>query len=60
VTIKSKYISQALAAKFCLVPDNHADPKWYKIVVMPHVKQGILDNFLNQLSSELLYKRIES
>lgn len=60
VTIKSKFISQSLAAKFCLVPDNHEDPKWYKIVVMPHVKQGILDNFLNQLSGEVLYKRIES
>lgn len=60
VTIKSEYISSELATKFCLVPDNHEKPLWYKIVVMPHVKQGILDNFLSQLSSELLYKRIES
>lgn len=60
VTIKSQYISPGLASTYCLVPDNHEDPSWYKIVVMPHVKQGILDNFLNQLSSELLYKRIES
>ncbi len=60
VTLRSKYISADLAAKFCLVPDNHQEPKWYKIVVMPHVKQGILDNFVSQLSNELLYKRIES
>lgn len=59
VTIKSKYISHDLANKFCLVPDNHDHPKWYKIVLMHHVKQGTLDNFLNQLSSELQYKRIE-
>ncbi len=60
VTMKSKYISPALATTYCLVPDDHEDPSWYKIVVMPHVKQGILDNFLNQLSSELLYKDLES
>ncbi len=60
ITIKSKYISSELVNKFCLVPDNHDDPKWYKIVMMPHVKPGILDNFLNQLENELLDKRIES
>ncbi|MDI1355832.1 MAG: pyridoxal-dependent decarboxylase [bacterium] len=60
IAIKGQYISPALARKFMLVPDNHDDPRWYKIVMMPHVKQGILDNFLNQLSNELLYKRIES
>lgn len=60
VTIKSKYISEQLAEKFCLVPDNHDDPKWYKIVMMPHVKPGIIDNFIAQLSSEILYKNIES
>lgn len=60
VTMKSKYISPAIASQFCLVPDNHENPAWYKIVVMPHVKPGILDQFINQLSSELLYKRIGS
>lgn len=59
ITIKANYVSAHLAAKFCLVPDNHDDPKWYKIVVMPHVKQGILDNFVSQLGNELLYKSIE-
>ncbi len=58
VAIKSRYISIGLASKFCLVPDNHDDPKWYKIVVMPHVKQGVLDNFISQLSGELMYKNI--
>jgi len=59
VTIKSKYISGALANKFCLVPDNHEDPKWYKIVMMPHVKSGILDNFINQLENEVLSNRLK-
>ncbi|MEO8762062.1 MAG: pyridoxal-dependent decarboxylase, partial [Bacteroidia bacterium] len=54
IAIKSKYISSKLAKQFYLVPDTHEkDPKWYKIVVMPHVKQGVLDNFINHLSSEL-------
>ena len=60
ISIKARYVSPALAKKFMLVPDSHDDPKWYKIVMMPHVKQGILDNFLSQLSNELLYKRLVS
>lgn len=37
ITIKSEYLNEAIARKFGLVPDNHEDPKWYKIVVMDHV-----------------------
>ncbi len=37
VTIKSKYVKPEIAQKFGLVPDNHHDPKWYKIVIMDHV-----------------------
>ena len=60
IAIKSRFISETLANKFCLVPDNHANPKWYKIVVMPHVKPGILDNFLTELENEQVNKRIHS
>jgi tyrosine decarboxylase/aspartate 1-decarboxylase len=56
ITIKSKYISSALAARFLLVPDNHDNPSWYKIVVMPHVREGVLDAFRSQLSAELPYQ----
>ncbi|MDO8998670.1 MAG: pyridoxal-dependent decarboxylase [Bacteroidota bacterium] len=53
VTIDSEFISKELAHKYHLVPDNHNQkPNWYKIVVMPHVKQGIIDNFLNELKNE--------
>lgn len=53
VTINANYISKNLAQKFHLVPDNHNEkPNWYKIVVMPHVKQGIIDNFLTELKNE--------
>ena len=53
VTIDADYISHALAKKYHLVPDNHHEkPNWYKIVVMPHVRQGIIDNFLTELKNE--------
>lgn len=37
ITIKSKYVRKEIASKFGLVPDNHAAPKWFKIVIMDHV-----------------------
>jgi tyrosine decarboxylase/aspartate 1-decarboxylase len=57
VTIDARYISNELAMKYHLVPDNHdVKPNWYKIVVMPHVKQGIIDNFLAELKTEQILK----
>ncbi len=54
VTIKSKYITPKLAEKYLLVPDAHGDnAKWFKIVVMDHVQQGLLDRFLLDLDAEL-------
>lgn len=53
VTIDANFMSHELAMKYHLVPDNHAiKPNWYKIVVMPHVKHGIIDNFLTELKNE--------
>ena len=37
ITIQSKCMSKEIAHKFGLVPDNHHNPKWYKIVIMDHV-----------------------
>jgi tyrosine decarboxylase/aspartate 1-decarboxylase len=54
VTIKSNYISIKLAQKYNLVPDNHVNPSWFKIVVMPHVKDEIINNFLEELKTELV------
>lgn len=58
VTIAAACISKGLAGKYHLVPDNHQEPNWYKIVVMPHVKQGIIDNFLTELKNEQPVKRL--
>ena len=54
VTIKAKYISKELAHKYMLVPDVHdAKVKWWKIVVMDHVTQGLIDSFLADLDTNL-------
>jgi len=37
ITIRSKYVDADIASKFGLVPDNHTDPQWFKIVIMDHV-----------------------
>lgn len=37
ITIPSRFIRPEVAKKFGLVPDNHKDPQWYKIVIMEHV-----------------------
>ncbi len=53
IAIKSKYISEKLANKYYLVADSYEHkPKWFKIVVMPHVKKGAIDQFLSELKME--------
>ncbi len=37
LTIRSKCIDADTSEEFGLVPDNHVDPAWYKIVIMEHV-----------------------
>ena len=49
VTIRSDSISRELAEANWLVPDNHDDPEWYKIVVMDHVTIDKLQPFVEQL-----------
>ena len=55
VTIKSKFVSKELAKKFGLVPDNHLNPKWYKIVVMNHVSMEKLNLFISHLKEENVF-----
>lgn len=37
ITIKSEFLNTRIAQKYGLVPDDHQNPKWYKIVIMDHV-----------------------
>lgn len=52
VAIKARYVSKMLASEYHLVPDDHKKPNWYKIVVMPHVRRGVVDDFLTALKNE--------
>jgi tyrosine decarboxylase / aspartate 1-decarboxylase len=53
IAIKAKYMSAELADKFYLVANSYEfEAEWYKIVVMPHVKQGTIDSFLIELEGE--------
>ena len=54
VAIRGQYVTQELANKYMLVPDVHGNNvKWWKIVVMDHVKQGVIDSFLSDLDLSL-------
>lgn len=49
VTIKDTFVSPDLAAKYTLVPDNHKNPSWYKVVVMEHVSIEKLELLVEDL-----------
>ena len=51
VTIKNHFVPESVAKKYYLVPDDHAQPTWQKIVVMEHVTQDKLDEFLIDLTN---------
>lgn len=53
ITLKPDKIPTTLAEKYFLVPDDHQSPSWWKIVVMDHVTEGVLDNFLFDLDQGL-------
>ena len=53
IAIKSDCISEELAQRYHLIPNTSDErPDWWKIVVMQHVKKGMLDKFLLELESE--------
>jgi glutamate/tyrosine decarboxylase-like PLP-dependent enzyme len=49
VTIHSSGLEKSIIKKYGLVPDNHHDPTWFKIVVMDHVKGDKIQAFLQEL-----------
>ncbi|TNF50231.1 MAG: aspartate aminotransferase family protein [Bacteroidetes bacterium] len=52
VTIDSKSVDHKIAEHYHLVPDNHNDPKWFKIVVMDHVSIDKLMEFLTAIDEK--------
>lgn len=51
VTISAEHVPVELAIEFGLVPNNHHNPDWYKIVVMEHVVIEKLEKLLEKLPS---------
>lgn len=49
VTMKAENFPLNVAKKYHLVADNFDNPKWWKIVVMPHVEKHLIDEFLIDL-----------
>lgn len=49
VTLESNSLSKDIAGKYGLVPDNHSNPNWFKIVVMEHVQIENLQGLLNDI-----------
>lgn len=51
VTIRANQLTQPIIDRYCLVPDNHNAPAWYKIVVMNHVTVDALEPFIAELKA---------
>lgn len=49
VTIRAAHVSAQIAKEYGLVPDNHHEPNWYKIVIMEHVTNEKLIPLLEAL-----------
>ena len=56
LTIRSTSIDAKTAMEFGLVPDNHTDPKWYKIVIMEHVTIEKLLPLIERLKQQSLVR----
>jgi hypothetical protein len=52
VTIRAQHLNDDIIQKYGLVPDDHHDPAWYKLVVMSHVTVDSLEPFIEDLRSQ--------
>jgi tyrosine decarboxylase / aspartate 1-decarboxylase len=58
IAIDAQFISPELAHQYYLVANSYEnEPQWYKIVLMPHVRQGTIDNFLMDLEREISFQK---
>jgi glutamate/tyrosine decarboxylase-like PLP-dependent enzyme len=53
ITMKAQYIPVEVAEEFGLVPDNHSNPNWFKIVIMEHVTIEKLQPLIERLSGKM-------
>jgi len=53
VAIRAEYVPPETARRFLLVPDRHDDtPRWWKIIVMDHVRDALLEYFLEEIGEQ--------
>jgi glutamate/tyrosine decarboxylase-like PLP-dependent enzyme len=50
VAIKAQDVPKDLVKHYYLVPDDHRNPNWYKIVVMYHVDKKIINALIDHMS----------
>jgi tyrosine decarboxylase / aspartate 1-decarboxylase len=46
VAIKNKHMSRQIESHFGLVPDDVENPQWWRVVVMDHVDNALIDAFI--------------
>ncbi len=51
ITIRAEYINREIAVKYGLIPDDHLNPKWFKIVIMNHVSIEKLALLVEEIKS---------
>ncbi len=49
IAIRARFLTDEIIQKYGLVPDDHDDPAWYKVVVMSHVTVDALEPFIEDL-----------
>ncbi|MEL6536154.1 MAG: pyridoxal-dependent decarboxylase [Bacteroidota bacterium] len=52
LTMRAEDVPEAIAKDFGLVPDQHDNPRWYKVVVMDHVTIDALEPFVAALKGK--------
>ena len=53
VTIREQFVKSEIARKYGLVPDNHTNPLWYKVVIMEHVSIEKLSLLVDDITNTL-------
>lgn len=51
ISIRAQFVSNEIVKKYGLVPDNHLQSKWFKIVVMDHVTIDKLALLVNEIKN---------
>ena len=50
IAMRAADVPDGLRKRYLLVPESHeGEPRWLKIVVMPHVSDALIDTFLAEL-----------